>query len=143
MKESEIEEKHAQKDYTRVMGEAKATRKAAVKELTTKNAVKAETEDKLIMSKELVKSLDKELHEIEMYLARLHTECDFLLKNFENRHMARVDEEVGLETAETIVTHEEPPSHTETEDQFEAEHSKKQVEQHFPEEPMPTPPPVF
>merc|ERR1719399_1853782 len=52
MKESEMEEKFAQKDYVRMMKEAKAARETDVKALTEKKSVKAETEDKLIDSKE-------------------------------------------------------------------------------------------
>lgn len=136
-KESEVEEKHAQKDYVRVMKESKEERAADVKSLHDKRAVLAQTEDKLVQAKQNLELTIEEIHEIKLYIAQLHTECDFLMRNYENRHEARVEEEVGLETAETIVSHEEPPSHSETEKQFEEEHSKKQVDEHFPHHEMP------
>merc|ERR1719198_1605051 len=111
-----------------MMKEAMDTRASNVKTLNTKNAVKAETEDKLITAKELVKMTEKELHEIDLYLARLHVECDFLVRNFENRHEARIEEEVGLETAETIVTHGDPPTHKGTEEVYKEEHAARDVD---------------
>merc|ERR1719375_2490824 len=115
MKESEVEEKLTQKDYVRMMKEAKAARETDVKTLTTKKTVKAETEDKLISAKERLKLTEEELYQLKMYLKKLDVECSFLLRNFDNRHEARVDEEVGLKSAESIVTKEEVPSHNEAE----------------------------
>merc|ERR1719446_971601 len=113
------------------MGEAKDQRAADVKSKTDKEATLAKTEEKLVQTKQLNELTIQEIAQIKMYLAKLHIECDFLMRNFENRHEARVDEEVGLESAETIVTHEEPPNHLETEKMYEEEHSKKQVDEHF------------
>jgi len=137
MKEAEMEEKHASQDYVRIMHEAKESREAAVKAKIDKEATKAEKEEKLAMSKEDLKRTAEEIYQIKQYLTRLHIECDFLMRNFETRHESRVDEEVGLETAETIATHGEPPSYPGTEKMYEEEHSKQQVDEHFPEAPLP------
>merc|ERR1719160_984423 len=137
MKESEMEEKFAQKDYVRMMKEAKAARETDVKTLTTKKAVKAETEDKLIEAKEKLKITKEELYQLKLVMHKLKVECDFLVRNFDNRHEARVDEEVGLKSAESIVTGEDVPTHNEAEKVFESEHSKAEVEEHFPDEPLP------
>merc|ERR550537_391545 len=115
MKESEMEEKFASKDYVRMMKEAKAARETDVKALTTKKTVKAETEDKLVESKEKLKLTEKELYQLKLYLKKLDVECSFLIRNFDNRHEARVDEEVGLKSVESIVTKDEVPSHNEAE----------------------------
>merc|ERR1719160_149327 len=131
MKEAEMEEKHASIDYVREMAEAKEQRAADVKSKTDKEAVKADTEEKLAQAIQLNELTIEEIAQIKIYLTKLHIECDFLMRNYENRHEARVDEEVGLESAETIVTHEEPPNHLETEKLYEEEHSKKQVDEHF------------
>jgi len=131
MKEAEMEEKHASIDYVREMGEAKDQRAADVKSKTDKEATLAKTEEKLVQTKQLNELTIQEIAQIKMYLAKLHIECDFLMRNFENRHEARVDEEVGLESAETIVTHDDPPTHQGTEKMYESEHSKSQVEEHF------------
>merc|ERR1719313_3296508 len=132
MTEAETEEKFAAKDYTRVMSEAKETRGTDLKSKTEKEATKATLEMKLVESKELLQQTDKELHNLELYLVQLHTECDFLLRNFEVRHEGRVGEEVGLEEAETIVTHADAPSHAAIEKQFEKEDSHDQVVENFP-----------
>merc|ERR1719428_1581758 len=136
-KESEVEEKHASIDYVREMGEAKDQRAADVKAKNDKEATLAETEGKLVQAKQLNELTIEEIAQIKIYLTKLHIECDFLMRNYENRHESRVDEEVGLETAETIVTHEDPPTHLGTEKMYEEEHSKKQVEEHFPDGPIP------
>jgi len=133
MKEAEMEEKHAMIDYTRTMQEAKESRAAAVKAKIDKEATKADTEEKLVMAKTDLKLTEEEIFSIKQYLTKLHIECDFLMRNFETRHTSRIDEEVGLETAETIASGGDPPSYPGTEKMYEEEHSAKQVDEHFPE----------
>merc|ERR1719446_930997 len=116
------------------MGEAKDQRAADVKSKSDKEATLAKTEEKLVQAKQLNELTIQEIYQIKKYLAKLHIECDFLLRNFEVRHEARVDEEVGLETTETIVTHDEPPSHSGTEKIYEEEHSATDADEHFPPE---------
>merc|ERR550537_744923 len=131
MTAAETEEKFSAKDYTRVMKEAQETRAADVKSLNHKKSMKAELENKLVDAKTLQEKTLEELQNLALYMVQLHSECDFLLRNFEVRHEGRVGEEVGLEDAKTIVTHEEPPTHATVEAGFEAEHSEKQVDAAF------------
>jgi len=131
MTAAEMEEKFSAKDYARIMKDAQETRAADVKALNHKKSVKAELEMKLTDAKELQTATLDELQNLALYLVQLHSECDFLLRNFEVRHEGRVGEEVGLEDAKTIVTHEEPPTHATVEGGFESEHSPKQVDEHF------------
>merc|ERR1719399_766464 len=137
MREAETDEKYSAKDYMRLMKDAVEDRAGAVKALHEKKSTKAKLDEKIEDLKELRVSTLKELEQINLYQIQLHSECDFLLRNFDVRHTARVGEEVGLESAETIVTHEQPPSHSDTAEVYEEEHSKKQVEEHFPELEMP------
>merc|ERR1719261_1913239 len=139
MRDAETDEKYSVKDYVRQMKDAVKDRAASVKMLHEKEATKAKLEEKIMQDKELRVLTLKELEEIHLYQIELHSECDFLLRNFDNRHGARVEEEVGLESAETIVTHETPPTHGDTAEVFDEEHSKKQVEEHFPDQEMPAP----
>merc|ERR1719316_2233756 len=139
MRDAETDEKYSVKDYVRQMKDAVKDRAASVKMLHEKEATKAKLEEKIMQDKELRVLTLKELEEIHLYQIELHSECDFLLRNFDARHGARVEEEVGLESAETIVTHETPPSHSSTAEVYEEEHSKKQVEEHFPDQEMPAP----
>ena len=136
MTESETEEKFMAKEYVRVMTDAQATRAQDVKSLNEKKAAKAALDEKLVDNKAKLALTEEELHNLELYLVQLHTECDFLMRNFEARHEGRVDEETGLETAETIVTDEEPPTHKEIEKRFAEEHTDDDVDEHFPGTPI-------
>jgi len=136
MTESETEEKFMAKEYVRVMTDAKATRDQDTKSKSNKEAAKAMLDQKLVDNKAKLALTEEELHNLELYLVQLHTECDFLMRNFEVRHEGRVDEETGLETAETIVTNEEPPSHKEIEKRFAEEHTDDDVDEHFPGTPI-------
>merc|ERR1719324_918753 len=137
MTRSFTEEKHAAKDYVILMKESKQMRADMVKALKEKKVVKADTEERKGQTVQQNDLTINEIKHLELYLAQLHTECDFLLRNFENRHDARVDEEHGLESAESIVTKEEVQTHNQMEKVYEQEHSEKQVHEHFPEMEMP------
>lgn len=133
MTEGEVEEKHAAQEYTRVMEDAKATRVTDVKTRNQKKNRKAELDVKLVHSKEQKDLLDQELQNLELYLVRIHTECNFIMSEFESRHDGRVYEETGLESAKTIVSKEEPPTVPEIEERYEEEVTEKDVDKHFPE----------
>lgn len=135
MTEAETEEKHDAEDYVRIMKDAEETRAADTKSMRTKESEKAALEEKIVTAEALAKLTEEEIHNLELYLVQLHTECDFLERNFDLRHDGRVDEEVGLEDAKSIVTGEEPPNHRVIEERFEEEHSKEDVDEHFPEAP--------
>jgi len=131
------EEKHAAKDYVVLMKESKETRAGMVKALKEKKVVKADTEERKGQTVQQNDLTIAEIKHLELYLAQLHNECDFLMRNFENRHDARVDEEQGLASAESIVTHEEVPKHAAVEKVYEGEHTQAEVDKHFPHEEMP------
>merc|ERR1719335_1295512 len=134
MREAEAEEKSAAKDYVRIMAEAKEMRAQLVKTLHDKTSAKAELANKLQGAKEKRQMTLKELENLALYIAQLHTERDFLMRNFEARHDGRIEEELGLEDAKTIVTHEEPPAHAVIKQGYEEEHSDAEVDAPFPEE---------
>jgi hypothetical protein len=133
MKEAQINEKHSSSDYTKVMHEAAVSRANDVKTLNVKNAQHAELSEQKQNSEELLALTKQEVLNIIQYLRQLDIECTFLMKNFESRHDSRVGEESGLENAETIVTGNEPPTHKQIEEVYEEEHSKPEVEEHFPD----------
>lgn len=134
MRGAETDEKYAATDYVRLMKEAKETRAQLVKNKDHKLSVKAETEQRIADAKSKQSLTLDELQNLALYIAQLHTECDFLMRNFEVRHDGRVEEEHGLEDAKTIVTNEEPPTHKVIEQGYDQEHSDAEVEAHFPEE---------
>jgi hypothetical protein len=131
-KEDQVDEKYAARDYTALMKDQKVMRAQNVKSLHTKQAQAADLEDRINKDSELQEFTLKELAALKVYLRQLDIECTFIMKNYESRHDARVGEEVGLESAETIVTHEDPPQYKNVEKVFEEEHSHKQVGDHFP-----------
>merc|ERR1719301_436125 len=104
--------------------------------MNEKEAHKASLDQKLVDNKALLALTEEQLHNLQLYLVQLHTECDFLVRNFEARHEGRVDEESGLEEAETIVTDAEPPTHKEIEKQYVEEHTDDDVDEHFPGTPI-------
>merc|ERR1719375_1610873 len=136
MTEAETSEKFNAKEYVRIMTEAQETRATDVKTLNEKEGVKATLDTKLVENKELLALTEEEHHNLQLYLVEVHTECDFLMANFEARHEDRVDGETGLETAETIVTDGEVPSHKSIEKRYAEEHTDDDVEEHFPGTPI-------
>merc|ERR1719335_320434 len=136
MTESETSEKFLAKDYVRIMEEAHASRKQDVKSLHDKEAAKAALDQQLADNRAKLDLTEEELHNLELYIVQLHTECDFLMRNFEVRHEGRVDEETGLEEAETIVTEQEPPTHKDIEKRYKEEHTDDDVDEHFPGTPI-------
>jgi len=136
MTEAETSEKFNAKEYVRIMTEAQETRAQDVKSLNEKKSVKATLDTKLVENKELLALTEEELHNLELYLVQVHTECDFLMANYEVRHEDRVAGETGLESAETIVTDGEVPSHRAIEGRYEAEKTDDDVDEHFPGTPI-------
>eukprot|EP00746_Dinoflagellata_sp_MGD_P159313 gnl/MRDRNA2_/MRDRNA2_86675_c0_seq2.p1 gnl/MRDRNA2_/MRDRNA2_86675_c0~~gnl/MRDRNA2_/MRDRNA2_86675_c0_seq2.p1 ORF type:complete len:784 (+),score=285.06 gnl/MRDRNA2_/MRDRNA2_86675_c0_seq2:112-2463(+) len=136
MTESETSEKFQAKDYVRIMEEAHASRKQDVKSLHDKEAAKAALDQSLADNNAKLDLTEEELHNLELYIVQLHTECDFLMANFEVRHEGRVDEETGLEEAETIVTEQEAPNHRSIEKRYKEEHTDDDVDEHFPGTPI-------
>merc|ERR1719443_2640955 len=133
MTEAETSEKFNAKEYVRIMTEAQETRATDTKSLNEKKAVKATLDTKLVENKELLDLSEEQLHNLELYLVQIHTECDFLMANFEARHEGRIESETGLESAETIVTHEVPPSHSEIDKRYEDEKTDADVDANFPD----------
>lgn len=133
MAEAETTEKHSAKDYTRIMSEAQSTRKSDLKAMNQKSSAKAELDEKLVSNKDAKEQTIEEHHNLELYMAQLEGECSFLLRNYEVRHEGRVEEEVGLESAKSFVTHETPPNHREIEETYEEEHTDEDVDEHFPD----------
>merc|ERR1719214_420301 len=134
MTESETSEKFNAKEYVRIMSDAQETRAQDVKSTNEKKSAKATLDTKLAENKELLALTKEELHNLELYLVQVHTECDFLVGNYEARHEDRVDGESGLESAESIVTDGDVPSHREIENRYKSEHTDDDV--HFPGTPI-------
>merc|ERR1719395_506227 len=100
MRESEYEEKDAQKDYEKMMKDSADKRAEDSKTMTDKQSALAQVEGELEQHKSDKMSTGKQLQETMLYTARLHDECDFLLQNFDARKQAREDELANLKDSE-------------------------------------------
>jgi len=104
MTEAEVEEKDAQGDYEKLMGECSAKRATASKTLTEKTAMKAEMETELQAAKDK-KAADAEVLKATLeYIQSLHTECDFLLEYYTVRKEARASEIDALGKAKAVLS---------------------------------------
>merc|ERR1719371_127178 len=101
---SEVEEKDAQSDYEKMMADASEKRAQDSKAITDKESAKAETETDLQSNKESKQSKTMEAMETAKYIAGLHEECDWLLKNFEVRKAARAGEIDALGKAKAVLS---------------------------------------
>eukprot|EP00746_Dinoflagellata_sp_MGD_P162350 gnl/MRDRNA2_/MRDRNA2_89878_c0_seq1.p1 gnl/MRDRNA2_/MRDRNA2_89878_c0~~gnl/MRDRNA2_/MRDRNA2_89878_c0_seq1.p1 ORF type:complete len:436 (-),score=149.19 gnl/MRDRNA2_/MRDRNA2_89878_c0_seq1:121-1236(-) len=135
MTESEVEEKHAAEDYTRIMEDAKISRSQDVKSLNDKKSAKATLDDKFVSAKGAKALLEEELHNLELYLVQIHHDCDFLLENFEANHEARIAKELGLKQTESMILKNDPPGFPEVKAQYDAEKTPEDVEANFPAPP--------
>lgn len=132
MTEAEVEEKHLAAEYTRLMGDAQMSRATDVKGLNQKISAKARMDESLVEAKSRLQTLDEERRNLELYLLQVHHDCDYLLANFDAQHELRIEKEVGLQDALTIVTKEEPPPYRVIEARYDEEKTVEDVEKNFP-----------
>merc|ERR1719465_241663 len=104
MKDSEYEEKTAQKDYAELMTDSQETRAGDVKALTGKTTTKAETEAALMTAKETRSATATDLKQIATVIQDLHAACDFIMQNFDLRKEARTAEIEGLKNAKAVLS---------------------------------------
>mmetsp|Transcript_5099 Transcript_5099/g.11285 ORF Transcript_5099/g.11285 Transcript_5099/m.11285 type:complete len:715 (+) Transcript_5099:74-2218(+) len=103
MTEAEAMEKNAQSAYEEFMADAAEKRAMDSKAITDKEAAKAGSEADLQKLTEEDGSKKKELMATEEYLASMHSECDWLLKNFDVRKEARAGEVESLKSAKAVL----------------------------------------
>merc|ERR1719456_855823 len=101
---SEVDEKDAQSDYEKFMGDASDKRATDSKTITDNESAKAETESALQANKDEKGSKTMEGMETAKYLSGLHGECDWLLQNFDARKAARSGEIDALGKAKAVLS---------------------------------------
>jgi len=101
---NEMEEKEAQKDYEELMAESASKRAADSKTITEKETQKAGLEGDLGMAKKDKKATATDLMALGEYVAQLHGNCDFLLKNFDVRKEARSGEIDAIGKAKAVLS---------------------------------------
>merc|ERR1719407_148774 len=102
--EAEHEEETAQKDYERLMSDSQASRAKMADSITTKEAAKADLDSKIVDEKDKKSSLEADLSNVKQYLAELHSQCDFIIENFDMRKAARENEVEGLKNAKSVLS---------------------------------------
>jgi putative protein kinase ArgK-like GTPase of G3E family len=103
MKDSEYEEKTAQKEYAELMADSQATRAQDSKSIVDKSAAKATLEEKLMAAKKKHSATTEELALVKTYIGDLHVSCDFIMQNFDLRKEARTAEIESLKNAKAVL----------------------------------------
>jgi hypothetical protein len=103
MQTADLEEKDAQKDYERFMSNAASKRATDSKSMTDKKGALADAQMAVVDGKDKLHSTTMHRMDNEKYLGSLHGECDWLLKNFDVRKEARVDEIEALGNAKAVL----------------------------------------
>jgi len=101
--EAETKEKNDQEDYDELMKDSKEKRAADSKTLTDSVAEKAELEADLKSNKDAENANIKQTQATLQVLAQLHTECDWLLENYNMRSDARTSEMGALTNAKAVL----------------------------------------
>merc|ERR1719316_2076622 len=103
MTEAETEEKDAQRDYEAMMDGAAKKRADAVKAIAEKENAKADAEQSKMEAEETKGAEDSELAATTEYQAQLHSECDWLIQNYDVRKEARAQETEALKNAKATL----------------------------------------
>jgi len=101
---AKVEEKNAQETYERTMGDSASKRAEDSKALANKEAARADLAANLETKGALKNSLNKELKSVNEYIASVHSECDWLVKNYAVRQEARTDEVDSLDKAKAVLS---------------------------------------
>jgi len=100
----ELEEKEAQADYEVFMKDSSDKRAIDSKAIADKEAAKAKIETEIQKAQAKLESEKESFTETQEELADLHQDCDWLVKNFDARKEARVDEADALSKARAVLS---------------------------------------
>merc|ERR1719440_191133 len=104
MTEAQTEEEHAQKDYEEMMNDSAKKRAADTKSIAAKEAAKAEAEEGKVADEATKTAEFKELTATKQYESQLHSECDWLIQNFDLRKSMRAEEADNLKQAKAVLS---------------------------------------
>merc|ERR1719487_221011 len=104
VKDLEYEEKTAAKDYGELMADSQETRAGNSKAIVDKTATKAETEGKLMETKEALSGAAEDVKLSAATISDLHASCDFIMQNYEMRKEARANEVDSLKNAKAVLS---------------------------------------
>jgi len=101
--ESKKSESEAQAAYEALIGDTNDSISNLTKEITSKTKAKAQAKKDLALTQGDLADAVTELEDLGKYNADLHSECDYLTKNFNNRQTARAEEIEALQQAKQIL----------------------------------------
>jgi hypothetical protein len=104
MKEAQHDEETSQKDYERLMGDSQASRAQKAEGITRKSAAKADLDVKVQNTAEALDSQNIDLQNVQEYIVKLHSSCDFLIQNYDLRKAARSNELDSLANAKSVLS---------------------------------------
>merc|ERR1719163_3934 len=104
MKEDDMEEETAQKDYEELMQKSADKRAIMSKTIVEKEGELAEAEALLAKAKKEHKGKTADLMDLGEYVASLHGQCDFLMQNFDRRKEARTNEIDAIKKAKAVLS---------------------------------------
>merc|ERR1719450_1569933 len=104
MDEAKVEEKNAQEEYEEMMNDSAKKRAADSKAIAAKEAAKAEAETGKVADEESKMAEFKELTATKQYEQQLHSECDWLMQNFDLRKQMRAQEMDNLKEAKAVLS---------------------------------------
>merc|ERR1719281_1582824 len=104
MDEAKVEEKNSQKEYEDMMNDSAKKRAADRKAIAAKEAAKAEAETGKVADEESKMAEFKELTATKQYETQLHSECDWLIQNFDLRKSMRTEEMENLKQAKAVLS---------------------------------------
>lgn len=104
MTEAEVNEKDAQGDYEQMMNDAAKKRAEDSKAIVEKQSAKANAEADHSTATDTKKETGEELMATKEYLQQLHSECDWLLQNYDLRKTARAEEVDALKKAKAVLS---------------------------------------
>jgi len=102
--EIETEEKNAQEEYDQFMEDSANKRRADSQSIEEKEGAKADAEAALEKADEEHHATLKEAMATAQYIGDLHSECDWLLMNFDARKAARTGEIESLTNAKSVLS---------------------------------------
>lgn len=103
-KEAVAGEKSAQTDYETFVKDSKALIEELTTAITEKTKTKADAESEKVSAEAEKKAAEAELEALAEVKADLHEECDFILKNFDLRQKARLQEMEAIQEAKGILS---------------------------------------
>jgi len=104
MTEAEGEEKNSQGDYEGMMNDSATKRAADTKAIAAKESAKADAEEGHVADEASKMAEFKELSATKQYEGQLHSECDWLIQNFDLRKTMRGEEMDNLKQAKAVLS---------------------------------------